>query len=252
MPKTTLAPNGTPERPMQFDSEEVRAIIGDRKTQMRLAVKLPRERGEWKASTVGGRSSRYANGTPAPEEAAIWNTTTGTCMVNPYGPSGDRVWVRETWHPSASGSKPNWTSRYVLYAADNEGLGPFDGCCIGKMLDTPVAWTGMQRSGWHPALHMPRWASRITLEVTEVRVERVQAITENDALAEDVPKQFRTVIPVGGKPMGVTEPYTIANSHLGGFANRWDSLNSRHGNGWDLNPWVWAITIRRITASEDE
>ena len=80
---------------------------------------------------------------------------------------------------------------------------------------------------WKPSLHMPRWASRITLEITDVRVERVQEITEKEAKAEGV-------LPCDG----MTAVYW--------FSEAWDSLYAKKGLGWNDNPWVWVITFRRV------
>jgi hypothetical protein len=85
----------------------------------------------------------------------------------------------------------------------------------------------------------PRWASRITLEITEVRVQRLQEISESDAIAEGADVEFRTVVmrPDGGPD------YHIRDSHRGGFANLWDNINGKLGYGWDKNPWVFALTF---------
>lgn len=133
----------------------------------------------------------------------------------PYGQPGDNLWCKETF----SGADDQAFKHLVIYRADGE-----------------------QSVRWRPSIFMPRWASRITLELTAVRVERVQDISEDDAKAEGVIEQFRAVVlrPDGGPD------YHIPNSYRGGFANLWDSLNAKRGFGWDKNPWVWVLTFNRI------
>lgn len=84
---------------------------------------------------------------------------------------------------------------------------------------------------WKPSIHMPRWASRITLEVTGVRVERLQDISEADAIAEGAPWA------ACGAPQ--------EGSHKAGFAQLWESING--SNSWSTNPWVWVIEFKRVT-----
>ncbi len=127
----------------------------------------------------------------------------------PYGQVGSKLWVRETWVPTFQGLD-------CLYKADE----------TGKPSLFPV-------SGWKPSIHMPRWASRITLEITEVRVERLQEISEEDAIAEGIPPFA---------PNGKVQSSTIPCKH---FSTLWDSLNAKRGYGWETNPWVWVISFRR-------
>lgn len=93
---------------------------------------------------------------------------------------------------------------------------------------------------WTPSIHMPRWASRITLEIIDVRVERVQDINESEAQAEGVRPAFSHP----GLDGVVSQP-----SYRWGFWRLWDKLYAERGLGWDVNPWVWAITFRRVESS---
>lgn len=86
---------------------------------------------------------------------------------------------------------------------------------------------------WKPSIHMPRWASRITLEVTGVRVERVRDITEDDARAEGANQD-----PIDGPEQG--------GSYKLGFWDIWDSINAKRGFGWEVNPWVWVYEFKRV------
>jgi hypothetical protein len=88
---------------------------------------------------------------------------------------------------------------------------------------------------WRPSIYMPRWASRITLIITNVRVQRVQEITRDDALAEGVDLS-RELFPTMNAP----------DKALRLFPRLWDSINAKRGFGWDTNPWVWAITFQRV------
>ena len=130
-----------------------------------------------------------------------WPLASGSEFMRcPYGVPGDRLWVRESWRKADS------MTESVFYRADEE-------------------WNA--GAGWKPSIHMPRWASRLTLEVTGVKVERVQEISERDAVAE-------------GMPPSVPDQATAVEI----FEELWDSINEARGYGWSVNPWVWALTFR--------
>lgn len=123
-----------------------------------------------------------------------------------YGDIGDRLWVRETWREGDYGS--------IFYRADEE-------------------WD--KEIGWKPSIFMPRTHSRLSLEVAGVRVERVQEISEEDALAEGVIRR-----PIEGEP-------DLSLPARDGYQWLWDTLNAKRGFGWDTNPWVWVIEFKRVT-----
>lgn len=178
------------ERPILFSGPMVRAILAGRKTMTRRVMK-PQPDYELVRPVVDRKTGEvHAYCDPEP-----------TGLKCPYGVPGDRLWVRECWGPCEGG---------VCYRAD-EGpkVVPDDG-------------------RWHPSIHMPRWASRITLEVTDVRVERVQDITPAACASEG----FDFVVTDGLMPRGQ-------------FAKLWDALNSKRGFGWEANPWVWVVDFRR-------
>lgn len=127
----------------------------------------------------------------------------------PYGRVGGRLWVRETFTTTKEGEP--------IYRADPmfDGMGPGD-----------FAWP------WRPAIYMPRKLSRILLEIVEERVEQVQDITDADAEREGVDRTNASI------PEYCRER----------FRKLWDSINSNRGFGWDVNPWVWVLGIRRIEA----
>jgi hypothetical protein len=189
----------------------VRAILDGRKTMTRRVVKpQPLEgyiRHAWYSPGVMGW-------TPDPDPAALWQT-----VRSPYGKAGDRLWVKEAWrvgkgYDDAPGSA--FTSPTVWYEADG---------------DLPLARVGRYRH----ARFMPRWASRITLEVTGVRVERLQDISEEDARAEGAPCELAVLdsVRLGARA-----------SHRAGFTRLWDSING--AGSWDTNPWVWVVEFSRI------
>ena len=156
----------------------------------------------------------------------------------PYGVPGNQLWVRESAYIAPSGFG-DWLDcnrlddqhrpRVVGYAAS------MDGDSVRCAEEYGVRKT--------PSIHMPRWASRITLEITDVRVERVADISEEDAAAEGVaPMDFKGTL--NGEPArGVIFDPRKA------FAVLWDQLNADRGFGWDANPFVWALTFRHVAPS---
>lgn len=196
-------------RGILFSAPMVRAILEGRKTQTRRVVKpQPQECGFGRNAVV----NPYCTGTKWPlayyeRRGECWNSSDP--LKCPYGAPGDQLWVRETWAPLPGG--PCTKENGVVYRADQH----------------PDNWL------WKSSIHMPRWASRITLEIEAVRVERLNDISEEDAKAEGVAD--RTVDLSRGV---TTRPYQMAYSLL------WESI---HGtSSWDANPWVWVIQFRRV------
>lgn len=138
----------------------------------------------------------------------------------PYGVPGDRLWVRETWCQDERGGTLSSGHAMVYYRAD---------------MPTQNIWKG----SWRPSIFMPRWASRITLEIANIRVERLQDISEADAKEEGCQKgcQIREVL-------YADEPRE-AYSYIEQYRKLWDSINGKT-YPWDHNPWVWAITFTLI------
>ena len=208
------------ERPILFSGPMVRAILEGRKTQTRRVVNSP--------------DPLCCDPRPIRSDYEV----------------GMRLWVREPWGIDSLGgmSGPN------EYSHDYEVRYRADGFRQSFSIDGPrgvtdpyMRYFDTQRGEWRPSIHMPRWASRITLEVVKVRVERVQKISEEDARAEGVPK-------LDGWPKNnrQLEALLIADregklgTHKGAFEVLWDSINAKRGYGWDANPWVWVIEFRRI------
>lgn len=212
------------ERPILFSAPMVRALLCDAKTQTRRLVKpqpLFEGGGCWFPAIGKVDALHYANENHWKKGAAEW------C---PYGAPGDRLWVKET---------------HALYGDPNDAPNarPLVACRA-----TDEAKTAGVR--WRPSIHMPRWASRLTLEVTGVRVERLQAITEADAKAEGVRKDYGRSVPL--EMSGFVEPWynyeepdAWVSSAAASFASLWRSING--AESWAANPWVWVVSFRRVT-----
>jgi hypothetical protein len=181
------------------------------KTQTRRIIKLPLGRGDWKASQLGGPGTTDSNGRTLPEFPVIFNSITGKCLACPYGTVGDRLYVKEGLEISPGGHVQYRRDGQTLYRAER----------------SPWSW---QRNTLSP-LHMPKWAARLWLEITEVRVERLQEISYDDEGAE-------------GIALGPD-----CNDRHSGFIALWESI---HGTGsWNFNPWVWVITYRNCATWEE-
>lgn len=223
------------ERPIIMGADSVRAILDGRKTQTRRVV-----------------NSRLFIEIDNGDELPILQDSPnfGRILMEygryPYGYIGDRLWVKESWKPGA------WR---------NDGRVAIDYMASPELTHTPWAYMGEQasqcihkwlaeveKSGlvpneqgryewepgksplkWKSPLFMPRWASRITLEITDIRVERVQDITEEDARAE-----------------GTTSPLRYVGALRHKYKHLWDSLNAKRGFSWESNPWVWVIIFKVV------
>lgn len=196
------------ERPILFSAPMVRAILAGTKTQTRRVVK-PQPR-------------RVDGGVPFGDGPAWAHAEPGSAMIRcPYGQRGDRLWVRETWAPEQ-------------YDADATTIAQIEASV--RMPAYAADFSGQPAYKWRPSIHMPRWASRITLEVTGVRVERLQDISEADAIAEGIVRA-----PYGwwsGRE-GSSSPTAI-----GAYALLWEQINGP--GSWDANPWVWVVEFRRL------
>lgn len=226
------------EHPILFKDEMVRAILDGRKTQTRRIISKRNsdhgglwDRLEFDEAKLpqGAMPIIVDNGylhvpfRPHPEDCQDgewWMRT----RVYPTWEVGDRLWVRETW--GYFGGDEYLYQRCqgaVGYRATHLPLSPVHG---GK---------------WRPSIVMPRWACRIILEVTEVRVQRLNEITNEDAIAEGIE-------PIPGKP-GLWRRYDkICNQTsqpIKSFKNLWDSINAARGFGYFDKPWVWAISFKR-------
>lgn len=221
------------ERPILFSAPMVRALLDGSKTQTRRVVKdLP----PWKITEIVASASgcgRWLPNGPAPSGRGM---ASGHWRPCPYGQPGDRLWVRETW---LEDPEDDGTWGYTQYMS-----------CKGSPLsDIPkrfqkaehcifrADWGGHDVV-WRPSIHMPRWASRILLEVVSVRVERLQDISEADARAEGAP----------GYEEGVDAPPPSDEhewSYSASYQRVWEAING--AGSWDANPWVWVVEFKRVT-----
>lgn len=209
------------ERPILMSAPMVRAILAGRKTQTRRIVK------RHKAVPL----DYILNPSLMVDTFLAWwqnpvYDRVGFTQECPYGQPGDRLWVREAWrtYESLDSCKPRniIPGAGIQYEAGGTNLSG-DG---GKYL----FGAGRLR----PSMFMPRWVSRITLEIVSVRVERLQDISEQDALAEGVN--------VHSDHHG--KPRTSIYSPVQAYADLWESING--AGSWEANPWVWVVEFKRV------
>ncbi len=229
------------ERPILFSAPMVRAILAGTTTQTRRVIKgdLDDEARLHVGMYHPTVTDRHGQEHPGAEVFGAWTTDGEWAMRCPHGQPGDRLWVAESF-----------SGPYCLEAQDGMAAAPpstwVNGSRIWYWADgepTHGDWTRPR-----PSIHMPRWASRITLEVTAVKVERLQDISEADAKAE------------GAEPMGVLPDWTDEeislidwplgereNPYRNGYALLWESINGP--GSWALNPWVWCVSFKRLEAA---
>lgn len=211
------------ERPILFSGAMVRALLDGSKTQTRRAVKPQPNADTQHWWTTFAASDVREIGKKVPRDGGEWcSRQTGKAVRCPYGERGDRLWVREAW-------SYYWGGEY-LYQKMPE--------CVLHRADGFPTSLGSRPNGadfrWRPSIHMPRWASRLTLEITDVRVQRLQDTSEGDAEAEGI--DFMRHVPDVDETLSARQLY----------AALWDSINERRGFSWASNPWVWAITFKRL------
>lgn len=220
------------ERPIIFSSPMVRAILDGRKSQTRRIVKKQISDIHKFQGWIIGSTDKKRDGCASwgiGEGALIYDLVVARC---PYGKPGDRLWVRETWQgplfydeiPEDWNSDKYKTPEYCYYKASG------DSCDFTDSDDNFV-------ERWSPSIHMPRWASRILLEVTNVRVERLHDISEEDAKAEG-----SYVCDYFGRRL--LDQSSNQGCYKWGYRSIWESLN---GSGsWHLNPFVWVVEFRTL------
>ncbi|HID2929383.1 hypothetical protein [Klebsiella pneumoniae] len=199
------------EKGLIFNSEMARAILDGRKTQTRRPVKFPVHDKNLGCELAGNELAG--------------ELSAGNYLNSAFGKPGDRIWVRETW-AEAGASAPD----LKLYRANYPEHVP------SIYENVPPA----EEIRWTPSIHMPRWASRILLEITDVRVERLNAISEEDARAEGI-------IDGGCLNCGEPEPCGCANPEpdaTDAFAYLWQSIYGQEN--WNADPWVWVIEFKRV------
>lgn len=231
------------ERGILFSAPMVLAILAGRKTQTRRIIKPQLPACE---STCGG---------------TLWNNNggygwhCGSCGAGmrsvfrggepidalgvkcPYGQPGDRLWVRETWRVGNYGVRTSCDPACIVVTYKAGGQATFYEDDLPAEECGPITAAhkcGFQSGRWKPSIHMPRWASRITLEITDVRVERVQDISEDDAEEEGCEHGIHAL------PSGAV----IKEYHPYAFASLWDNTNGK--GAWERNDWVWVVEFKVV------
>lgn len=226
------------ERPILMSAPMVISTLNGTKGQTRRIA-------TWRA--CGGKRQEVPASIVTAAEAAVWLTRHGT-LECPYGGVGDALWVRESFEIVRETCSYE-VEEYDYFDWDEEVYGP------AKEALKPKCPRGGERalvifkadgeepvSKWRPSIHMPRWASRITLNLTGVRIERLNEISEEDAISEgidvfqrgDEPRVYRDYLKRG-------EHYGL--SATGSYRSLWESIN---GTGsWEANPWVWVLNFER-------
>ena len=224
------------ERGMIFNGEMVRAILDGRKTQTRRPVKFPVHDKNLGCELAGNELAG--------------ELSAGNYLNSAFGKPGDRIWVRETWGVAShafsdDGLMIDWVpdrpataihempfgngyySGYAIYAADGDFTwGDDDGYEDG-------------RSCWKPSIHMPRAASRILLEITNVRVERLNSMHDVDAMREGI----QNLTTCSHSDFGI--PGVVNAQHpVRAFQLLWESIYGT--DSWHANPWVWVIEFKRV------
>lgn len=201
------------ERPILFSTHMVQIILEGKKTQTRRIIK---------GDIITGFDVKDRVPVVMKVEG---NTAKGKSIKCPYGKPGDILWVRETWCRKLKNGN-------YAYKADRPNEPGYLQACYDDAV-------------WRPSIYMPRGATRIFLRVTNVRVERLKDITEDDAKNEGIKSYW-------AEPHKNTPPFVgtgLCHNRREAFKELWDSLNSKRGYGWDANPWVWVIEFERV--SED-
>ena len=227
------------ERQILFSTEMVQAILDERKTVTRRVMR-PQPSEGWEPSDYG-TVHKLVNGVPDEMKPIGWGPTSNDGLEaykSIYGKPGDILYVRETWKPL--GQDPD-DGEWIVQYKDGTSLN------IGRMWPKEEEYKEIDFSErladqylkkgfipWKPSIHMPKSASRIWLRVKDVRVERVQDITRYDIEQEgvDVVQGWDTIDVVFAK-----------------WIELWDSINSKRGFGWDVNPWVWAVLFDVISTT---
>ncbi|MEA3327796.1 MAG: hypothetical protein U9R53_10920, partial [Chloroflexota bacterium] len=204
------------ERPILFNQSSIKAILEGRKTQTRRIIK-----------------KQFIHILPMriPNEWVTLDTTNpnhGSIIKCRFGDIGDHLWVRETWRVNKDFD--NLKPSLILVAMNND----VQGCIDYRATQRGESFWGK----WRPSIHMPRWASRISLEIIRIRVERAQNISLHDINAEGTPH----TLDKGVRPFGTRREQ---------FQRYWDSIYSKQGYGWDENPWVWIIEFKKLESEEE-
>lgn len=232
------------EKPILFSAPMVRAILGGKKSQTRRIIKTqPVTDGKawacyWEGPNHDGQYGPSAWWLDEPP----CDSMLGHC---PYGKVGDCLWVRETWQ--CIGRQGGTSEPILHYAASDGGASrPLTQSeNYWKLKDKFAFWDDERRKlcsrdGWRPSIHMPRWASRLTLEITSIKVERLADISESDCWAEgieEVDGTFDLLVPDMARRLGMSHEDAKPT-----YACLWESINGK--GSWSKNPWLWVVSFK--------
>ena len=248
------------ERGMIFNAEMVRAILDGRKTQTRRIMKVQPESNQLGLLLITDSTKHSDIGKYHwAESNATGNHVRSKLFSCPFGAVGDRIWVRETWAilGNEDGCCIDWEEKLckadersaarIYRASCEQRPGNYGLWSIPDDADWKPHTKDYQYEGaWRPSIHMPRWASRILLEITDVRVERLNAISEEDARAEGVgiALWFAAIGVPESEWTSLGKQGAMQASHINKFATLWESIYG--AESWKANPWVWVIEFKRV------
>ena len=223
------------ERGIIFNTEMVRAILDGSKTQTRRIMKpqpKPNENGgTWWPSNICQSMINIED--MMQDNEGVWAGIAG--IACPHGGVGDRLWVRETWQGPLidyADNEPQFKGNHIFEKSDN-CVYKADGLAAPEFIDSD----DNLKQGWRPSIHMPRWASRITLEITDVRVERLQDISKQDAIFEGAPRGHHSI-------NVISKRFGFPDFSRSWFAQIWMDIYGE--DNWAANPWVWVIEFKRV------
>jgi hypothetical protein len=211
------------EIPVLFQTDMVKAILEDRKTQTRRGFNQPYYLTN---STQSFKGMGFINGNPNQFAASIGSENFSTLFKCKYGKPGDLIWVRETWSKIEA---------RIIYQAEGD---------LSEVLEEH----GLDKMRWKPSIHMPKSAARIWLMVESISCERVQDISREDAIAEGI-KKTKSTLPDKKEAWSNysleedDSPYYFNPKHS--FQSLWESINGK--KSWNSNPWVWVIKFRVLS-----
>lgn len=218
------------ERPIIFNADMVRAVLDGRKTQTRRIVNGVPSSHDFHGWVLSSTSAKD-------EGKACWAIGKSPLLNKPirvrcpFGEVGDRLWVRESFYEHGHWQGGGYDPEESYFVSDKRVLYPADGIQRPSERKREDFWRS------RPSIHMPRWASRITLEITGVRVERLQDISRSDAIAEGGPQSHPSID-------AVSRDYGFPDFSRSWFGQTWWSIYGEES--WQANPWVWVIEFKRV------
>ena len=214
------------ETPVQFTLDMVRATQAGLKTQMRIVVDpQPDCGGGWEMHETDATGMWFK-----PRSGPVY-----PLVPCPLGKPGDRLWVQEEWMEAECPIDMSNAPQVIRGPVTSDRW-----CECTWFKDSPDPYGWPARKGWRPASSMPRWASRLTLEVSSVRVAVLQGFTEVDAAAEGVIEDFRPV----------ADKWDLCSLYRNAYRERWVSLHGKES--WDANPFVWVVEFSPIATRNEQ